>query len=750
MIVTLPPTSIVSQSGLLGDVSAINDDPASPRTDWLTRTGGEYQAGVLYRLTPSGPGYETEAETIAAIAIEAAKPINAVSGRPLPLVGHWHRTNLPLSWQRAKIAAGVPLLPWVSWDGVTQPDADIEWLSDNSLPFVAIYGNQWQPPLYSTAWSQWKVRWQATPKRVAVAAAITNVEAVGSTSVIVTVGTVGVIKTYGWLRGLTGDWAALNDDYRDITILSDTTFSIAADASSFATYSGNGGELVNGIGLYNGFAQTSEGWAAAGSYWTNTPNWARMQSLYPNPPRVFFVHNNETGADDGVSDAPLDVRYVEANPTDTSYVRAKAVCDGYAQCWNWFFDGMRSNLSSAWSAAASFGAYNAFGDRRYGYVASTTRAADTAVFNKHTWAWFAYDQVSIEFYDEANYWRTNYPNACSAPWMTYGYGHHMAAMVSRFQADIAQSVNADYWPEILVWDDRRWADTTVAQSIESITPIGSASITVRTANQHGLTGTLVRNFSSMTGDWAGLNSNVYTATVLDEYEMTFPIDGSWRAAYVGGGLVHSASKPGHYKAKGINYTPGYYKGWVQWCVWCMQPRALREYRGSTELVDEEPLLSYFEAVLDVVRHVHQHPELRRFWQHGVLVENTNLLGSNVSPYQRPSISDDTTYNDSIWITNYPRNYALPTSLDPVYPAPYPINLNGSQNKLRACWVLAYVIGETPNREWLIYGHATGPNPDGTSRSMTALEDVEVVLPNYATVTLPELPVEGAFYYIKEA
>jgi len=54
---------------------------------------------------------------------------------------------------------------------------------------------------------------------------------------------------------------------------------------------------------------------------------------------------------------------------------------------------------------------------------------------------------------------------------------------------------------------------------------------------------------------------------------------------------------------------------------------------------------------------------------------------------------------------------------------------------------AHLIGTTPNREWLIYAHST---------SDATLEDVEVTVPSYQTITLPSVPTEGAFYYIREA
>jgi hypothetical protein len=65
------------------------------------------------------------------------------------------------------------------------------------------------------------------------------------------------------------------------------------------------------------------------------------------------------------------------------------------------------------------------------------------------------------------------------------------------------------------------------------------------------------------------------------------------------------------------------------------------------------------------------------------------------------------------------------------------------------WTLGYVIGTTPSREWLIYAHSTGLNTDFSS-TLAARTDVQVTIPDYDTITLPTVPVEGAFYYIQEA
>src|SRR5262245_41203262 len=51
------------------------------------------------------------------IRAEALKPNQGPEGRPLPLVAHWHRRSLPLTFQIDMIKKGHFVLPWLAYDG---------------------------------------------------------------------------------------------------------------------------------------------------------------------------------------------------------------------------------------------------------------------------------------------------------------------------------------------------------------------------------------------------------------------------------------------------------------------------------------------------------------------------------------------------------------------------------------------------------------------------------------------------------
>src|SRR5262245_47420492 len=88
------------------------------------------------------------------IRAEALKPNNGPDGRPLPLVAHWHRRSMPLSFQLSMIKEGHFVLPWQAFDGGRGrgelPYADeIKRLREWGLPLALITGGQWEASFYT-------------------------------------------------------------------------------------------------------------------------------------------------------------------------------------------------------------------------------------------------------------------------------------------------------------------------------------------------------------------------------------------------------------------------------------------------------------------------------------------------------------------------------------------------------------------------------------------------------------------------
>ena len=172
-----------------------------------------------------------------------------------------------------------------------------------------------------------------------------------------------------------------------------------------------------------------------------------------------------------------------------------------------------------------------------------------------------------------------------------------------------------------------------------------------------------------------------------------------------------------YEKLGIAYTPEFYGGWVQYCLWTTTPRVAREFRGSTHQRDAG-WWPYFATIIRAVDLVHRDPVLRRFWRKGALVVNPGVANPVTHGIPEPLRGED-------------RWYGLPTSLDP----PQPWNLD---TRLPV-YALARVIGESPRREWLLYAHA----PIGENQ-----KQVEIALPGYKAVSV-DVDVAGSFYHVRE-
>jgi hypothetical protein len=170
-----------------------------------------------------------------------------------------------------------------------------------------------------------------------------------------------------------------------------------------------------------------------------------------------------------------------------------------------------------------------------------------------------------------------------------------------------------------------------------------------------------------------------------------------------------------YAKAGQQYNPERYGGMVQFGMWLLRPRVVREFRAYQDILAQaEP---YFLPIVNAVDRVHQNATLRDFWRKGELVPNR----SHPHPYQ----------------TIVPREYQsadrwflLDTSLDPKRPwelgTPIPV------------FSLALVKGNAPQRQWLVYAHSPlGPR-----------QGVQITIPGYRAVTV-NVSIGGSFYLIDE-
>ena len=170
-----------------------------------------------------------------------------------------------------------------------------------------------------------------------------------------------------------------------------------------------------------------------------------------------------------------------------------------------------------------------------------------------------------------------------------------------------------------------------------------------------------------------------------------------------------------YTEMGFPPSPQRYRGWVQYGMWLLTPRVAREWRSSAD--KRKRWEAYFNAIVGAVDLVHTDKVLTRFWRKGELVQPA----INSHPFQS---------NVPQWLEDRNRWYHLRTSLDPEYPL--------KLDSVLPVFTLARVIGEKPNRQWLLYGHA----PKGDKKH------VEVEIPGHKKVTV-DVSLSGSFYQILE-
>jgi len=172
-----------------------------------------------------------------------------------------------------------------------------------------------------------------------------------------------------------------------------------------------------------------------------------------------------------------------------------------------------------------------------------------------------------------------------------------------------------------------------------------------------------------------------------------------------------------YERAGQTWSPERYQGFVQFGMWLMRPRAVREYRGWTTPWDKaEP---YFMAIVNAVDRVHRDETLRRWWRHGVLVPNR----ARQHPYQN-GIPKHLKDEDRWFLLDCDAN-----------PQEYPWDLHWKI----PVFALARVMGDKPKRRWLVYAHA----PLGERK------DVRLTVPDHGDITVTVGPA-GVFYEVDEA
>ncbi len=179
----------------------------------------------------------------------------------------------------------------------------------------------------------------------------------------------------------------------------------------------------------------------AGAY-IDTPAMKRFQRMYPDPPLVLLLSNNEA-AKLRWHQVHSSKRYLEQFGSEQSdEFKRKVVSQGWMQRYRVMFDAMRGALvSDTWKQNVRFVGYGAFGPSHFG------RWAGWKEYSLITDQWTSPDWLIWQGGSPSYYTHNWCPNRDHWVWST-----QVESMNWIFQLEEAFSVNPDFWWEVSLWD----------------------------------------------------------------------------------------------------------------------------------------------------------------------------------------------------------------------------------------------------------------------------------------------------------
>jgi hypothetical protein len=387
--------------------------------------------------------------------------------------------------------------------------------------------------------------------------------------------------------------------------------------------------------------------------WYSNPMIYQLQNLYPDPPFVIWMSNNEA-SDADYDNIDLDYRFQDAYSGDPDYdswqFRNEVIGGetnltnpgaggyetghGYIPRYNAMFEGIRDQLNE-WSDKVRFVGYHS-GSRCFGRWDGWVKYIPAPIPGRFSTVPFIWDGLSPAYY--VNEWQGN--------WDFTGYAPQLEAMNFPFQKKYYENVygnpDFDFWWELSTWFDPKF---------------------------------------------------------IEKFE-----------------------------GQGQEVPPERYEGYIKWGMWLSRPKAVRDFKYSTQTRQET--WEWYEVVVNAVDEVHLNPTLERFWKYSEPL----LLTDIPHPWQ---------YNDEFWPALFYNNdermrwYQLPNNL--TYTPNSGDNWSSVHGRTYEVWIMANIMGSAPNREWLIYAHAT----------LDAEVYVEAEIPGYGTINLT-VKREGTYYLVREA
>lgn len=326
-------------------------------------------------------------------------------------------------------------------------------------------------------------------------------------------------------------------------------------------------------------------WYEAGRAWARDPSLLQLQRLYPDPPLVLFISDNESHQ---LTPDDLHAPY-SVNASPRIIARRRAIGDAWIARYRAMIRGFRDGLvAPGWRAHALFIGYDAFVTPAMGRWGGWGAYSLYVPGRTEPWP-YAWEGASVSYY--VHNWA---PDSDYTVWSPEIEAMNYVPVLSE-----VRRTEPDFWFELSTWDGQEPGQPT--------------------------------------------------------------------------------DKLLFYANRGQTYTPDRYGGMVQFGMWLLRPRVVREFRNWTD--DRIRFGPYFDRIMDAVARVHRDPVLRRFWRQGRLVENP--LGGH--PYEAALTPE---------LASRPRWFLLDSPANP--PRPWQLTTP------LAVYSLALVRGRAPHREWLVY------------------------------------------------
>ncbi len=180
-------------------------------------------------------------------------------------------------------------------------------------------------------------------------------------------------------------------------------------------------------------------WRAAGRYLVDNDLWRRIQEVYPDPPLVLIVDNNELKPSDDpkiLSDPMYGGRYDGMSDVERVRLLRKSITERHIA----LHEEIRNNLSPGWKKSLKIAGYNNWGSAYVPPEIKETTFFDPAVGHVD---WMMFDGTMPEFYD--NQWQPLKTD--HTPWSPQAEALGIFSM-----RNWVNEQRPAYWFSSIIWD----------------------------------------------------------------------------------------------------------------------------------------------------------------------------------------------------------------------------------------------------------------------------------------------------------